>query len=47
LTDIDGLVAGDFFRLKIYRQASSGADTMSGDAELIAVEVQKNFNMFA
>jgi len=36
----DGLVAGDFFRLKIYRAADNPADTMSGDAELIAVEVQ-------
>jgi len=38
--NIDTLVAGDFFRLKIYRAADNAADTMSGDAELIAVEVQ-------
>jgi len=39
--NIDGLAAGDFFRLKIYRKQSDTAnDTMAGDAELIAVEVR-------
>jgi len=41
VTNIDGLAAGDFFRLKIYREQSDTTnDTMSGDAELIAVEVR-------
>jgi len=41
VTNIDGLAAGDFFRLKIYREQSDTAnDTMTGDAELIAVEVR-------
>jgi len=41
VTNIDGLAAGDFFRLKIYReQSDTSNDTMSGDAELIAVEVR-------
>ena len=40
LTTIDSLVAGDGFRLKINRDANNGSDTMTGDAELIAVEVR-------
>jgi len=40
LTATDGVVAGDMFRLKIRRLATSGSDTMTGDAELIAVEVR-------
>ena len=41
LTTIDSLAAGDGFRLKINRDANNGSDTMTGDAELIAVEVQQ------
>lgn len=37
---IDSVVAGDGFRLKINRDANNGSDTMTGDAELIAVEVR-------
>lgn len=40
LTTIDSVVAGDGFRLKITRDADNGSDTMTGDAELIAVEVR-------
>ncbi len=41
-TSIDSLAVGDFFRLKVYRDsADTGNDTMTGDAELIAVEVQQ------
>lgn len=41
LTSIDSLAAGEFYRLKIYREQSDTVnDTMSGDAELIAVEVR-------
>jgi len=39
-TAIDSLAAGDTFRLKVYRDADNGSDTMTGDAELIRVEVQ-------
>lgn len=40
-TAIDGLTAGDTFRIKIYRNADDATnDTMTGDAELIAVEVR-------
>ena len=40
LTTIDSVTAGDGFRLKITRDANNGSDTMTGDAELIAVEVR-------
>lgn len=40
ITAIDGITAGDAYRLAIYRDASSGSDTMAGDARLIAVEVR-------
>ena len=40
LTTIDGVTAGDGFRIKITRDATNAADTMTGDAELIAVEVR-------
>ena len=41
-TAIDSLVVGDTFRIKIYRDADDATnDTMTGDAELIAVEVQQ------
>lgn len=41
VTAIDGLNAGDRFRLRVYRDSSDTTnDTMSGDAELIAVEVR-------
>ena len=40
-TTIDSLAAGDRFRLKISRVGNDGTnDTMSGDAELIAVELR-------
>jgi hypothetical protein len=41
LTAIDGLTAGDTYRLKVFRKADDATnDTMTGDAELIAVEVR-------
>jgi hypothetical protein len=40
LTTIDSVTAGDGFRLKVTRNATSASDTMTGDAELIAVEVR-------
>lgn len=40
-TSIDSLAAGDQYRLKVYRDSSDTTnDTMTGDAELIAVEVR-------
>jgi hypothetical protein len=38
---VDSLVAGDLFRVRAQRLGGDGADTMTGDAELIAVEVQQ------
>ena len=40
LTTIDSVTAGDGFRLKINRDANNASDTMTGDAELIAVEIR-------
>jgi hypothetical protein len=40
ITTIDSLVAGDAFRLRVNRDANNAADTMTGDAELVAVEVR-------
>lgn len=40
-SDIDGMTAGDLFRLKITRKAADSGDTMTGDAEIIAVEIQQ------
>lgn len=39
-TAIDSLTAGKRFRLKVARVAADAADTMTGDAQLIAVEVR-------
>lgn len=40
-TNIDGITAGDAFRLKVYRDSSDTTnDTMTGDAELVAVEIR-------
>lgn len=38
-TAIDSIVAGDGYRLKVYRDTADAADTMAGDAELWKVEV--------
>ena len=40
LTTIDSVTAGDGYRLKVTRDATNGSDTMSGDAELVVVEVR-------
>jgi hypothetical protein len=39
-TNIDSLSAGDLFRLRVQRIGGDGADTMTGDAELVAVEIR-------
>ena len=40
--NIDSLAVGDTFRIRIYRDADDATnDTMTGDAEVIAVEVQQ------
>ena len=40
LTTIDSVTAGDGYRLKVTRDATNVSDTMSGDAELVVVEVR-------
>jgi hypothetical protein len=39
-TDIDSLAALDLFRVRVQRLGADGADTMTGDAELVAVEIR-------
>ncbi len=41
LTTIDSVAVGEFFRLRVARDAANGGDTMAGDAELLAVEIQQ------
>lgn len=38
---IDSIAVGESFRLKITRDANNGSDTMTGDAELVAVEIKE------
>lgn len=40
LTTIDSVAAGDVYRVRVARDAANAADTLSGDAELVAVEVR-------
>jgi hypothetical protein len=42
ITTIDSVTAGDPFRIKVYRDAdgTSGTDDMTGDAQLVSVEVR-------
>jgi hypothetical protein len=42
ITTIDSVAAGELFRIKVYRDAdgTSGTDDMTGDAELVAVELR-------
>ncbi len=39
--EIDGVTVGDFFRLMLTRDANAGGDTMTGDAQVLAVEIQQ------
>ncbi len=38
---MDSLAAGESFRLKVTRDADNGSDTMTGDAELLGVEIRE------
>jgi hypothetical protein len=40
-SQIDGLLAGESFRLRIRRLGTNAGDTMTGDAELLRVEVRE------
>ena len=40
-SEIDGLVDGESARLKVDRVGSDAADTMTGDAQLLAIELQE------
>lgn len=37
--DMDSLAAGESFRLRVYRAATDGSDTMTGDAQLLTVHI--------
>lgn len=39
--DMDSVAAGDLFRIRVSRDATNGSDTMTGDAELLMVELQE------
>lgn len=39
--NMDSLVAGEMFRLRIARKAADGADTMAGDAQITRVVVKE------
>lgn len=38
---MDSLAAGEMFRLKVTRDANDAGDTMTGDAELVSVEIRE------
>ncbi len=38
---MDSVAAGEHFRIKLYRDADAVGDTLSGDAELLAVEIRE------
>lgn len=40
-SDADDPVAGESYRLRVSRVATSGSDTMTGDAELVTVELRE------
>jgi hypothetical protein len=40
ITTIDSVAAGDAFRVRVRRDAADAGDTMTGDAELVAVELR-------
>lgn len=39
--NMDSLAVGEPFRLKVLREGDSGSDTMTGDAQLVAVEIKE------
>lgn len=40
ISTLDSIATGDAYRISVYRNATSGSDTMTGDALLFAVEVR-------
>ena len=39
--DMDSVAAGEYFRLKVTRDADNGSDTLTDDAELVFVEIKE------
>lgn len=40
-SQMDGVLAGELFRLRITRNGASGSDTATGDMELLAIEIRE------
>lgn len=40
--EVDGIVAGEYFRLKVTRDADNGSDLVDADAELLSVEIRES-----
>ena len=40
-SDMDSIAAGEYFRMKLTRDAADAADTMSGDAELVFIRIKE------
>lgn len=38
---MDSIAAGEYFRMKVLRDANNGSDTLSGDMELVFVEIKE------
>jgi len=39
--DMDSVAAGEYFRLRITRDADNGSDSLTGDAELLFIEIKE------
>ena len=38
---MDSIAVGELFRMRVNRDANNGSDTMTGDAELLAIEIKE------
>ena len=38
---MDSVVAGDYFRMDVNRDSSNASDTLTGDLELVFVEIKE------
>ena len=39
--DMDSIAAGEYFRMQLTRDADNGSDTMTGDAQLVFIEIRE------
>jgi hypothetical protein len=40
--DMDSVAAGEYFRLRVTRDANNGSDSLTDDAELVFVEIKES-----